>query len=187
MPETTSDHPLCGPEDPQERRRAFVDLFVRVEGDVRRIARGLLWNPNGTLTPTGLVNLAFERLVASASISRGDAKQFLALAANALKQTLIDEARRKMAEKRGGQIVFATLGDVAGDTGISAEELVAVHVALDRLTVANPSLATIVEYKFYLGLTNGEVADMLGIHTNTVERQWEKARAWLYRALSPKC
>ena len=109
-----------------------------------------------------------------------------ALAAKAMRQIIIDHARRANAQKRGGGAVLTGVTIDALPGPASAPNLVALDEALDELAQLNERLAKIVELKFFAGLTVEEMADVLGITTRTVKRDWLLARAWLYRELSDR-
>ncbi len=102
-----------------------------------------------------------------------------------MRQVLVDHARRRMAEKRGGQWERTTLAE--GRYGIAAtlEDLVALDAALDRLDAVDPRLRQVVEHRYFAGLTDREIAEVMGITERTVQRDWARARAWLYKELYP--
>ncbi len=130
---------------------------------------------------------AFLKLSAGASVTANDRAHFVGIAARAMRQILVDHARRRHAEKRGGG-QFVTLGDDAAssDTGTDAETLLAVHDALEALAALDPRLAQVVEMRYFGGLGESEIAVALDVTTRTVQRDWAKARAWLHARLSER-
>jgi RNA polymerase sigma factor (TIGR02999 family) len=166
---------------------AAVDsLFAMVYGELRRLARIHLRGAGEgrTLSATALVNEACMRLLGPASDGAlNDRTHFFAVASRAMRQILLDHARAKLAQKRGGGAVAVTLGDdVAGD-GRDEENLIALNDALTALSKNSERLARIVELRFFAGLNDVEIAAVLGISPRTVQRDWRAARAFLSREL----
>jgi RNA polymerase sigma factor (TIGR02999 family) len=114
-----------------------------------------------------------------------DRAHFFGVAARAMRQILIDHARRRAAQKRGGGWERATLDEDLVGGQAPTEELLALDDALERLGQLDPRLSQVVEYRFFAGLTEEETAALLGITTRTVQRDWAKARAWLHKELDP--
>jgi RNA polymerase sigma factor (TIGR02999 family) len=165
-------------------RDALLDL---VYGPLRSIAaRHLQRERDGhTLQPTALVHELYLRLVDQRSVDWRDRAHFFAVAAQVMRRILVDYARRRKSEKRGGDLVPVTLGlalDVAAGEDF---DIVDLDAALDQLASIFPQQAKIVELRFYGGLTLDETAAALAISPATVSRDWAMARAWLRRALSP--
>ena len=134
--------------------------------------------PGQTLDATALVHEAYLRLVGPADARRwNDRGHFFAAAATAMRRILIDNARRKRAEKRGGELKRQALGDIAAPE--PDEELLAIHEALDRLTEREPLKAKLVELRYFAGLTGEQAAEVLGISPTTADRHWAYVRAWL--------
>jgi RNA polymerase sigma factor (TIGR02999 family) len=188
MDDQPKDDLLYGPGDSDEVKRDLLELFWRVYDRIRAIAQSLLWNPNDTLEATALILTSYEKLLGAASISRGDVNRFLAMAAGVLRWTLVDEARKRKAAIRGGNVVFTTPGkaaqEIAQEHSLSFEEVLTLQLALEQLASVNQRRASIVDFKFYLGMTNSEVATTLNVGPATVEREWRAARKWLSHALS---
>jgi len=159
-------------------------LFPLVYGELRRIAHRQLQGerPGHTLGTTGLVHETYLKLVDQTRIQWRDRGHFFALAARAMRQILVDYARRYRAQRRGGGLrrVSLTDGTAVED---QAELLLAVHEALDRLAVMNERLSQVVECRYFAGLTEEETAVALGVTARTVERDWVKAKGWLYQEL----
>jgi len=141
--------------------------------------------PGDTLSTTALVHETYLKLVDSSHRSYHDRMHFFAVASRAMRQILVDYARRSTAHKRGsGRVV--TLEPEAIASPDRAEELVALDEALERLEALDPRLVRIVELRFFGGLSVDESADALGISPRTVKRDWQKARAFLYDAVRAK-
>lgn len=137
-----------------------------------------------TLEPTALVNELYLRLVDQRQVEWNDRMHFFAVAAQVMRRILVDHARRRKSDKRGGGITPLTLGaalDVASGENL---DVVALDTALEQLAQIFPQQAKIVELRFYGGLTIEETAAMLKISPATISREWTMARAWLRRAMS---
>lgn len=159
-------------------------LFEATYAELRRLAASFLRSerPTHTLQPTSLVNEAYLRLRRAANVEIADRSHFVGVAVRAMRQILIDHARRHRAIKRSGQTVTlheGLLGDHAPDI-----DLIALDQALHRLGDLDARRAQIVELRFFGGLECEEVADQLGISTRTVVRQWRSSRAFLLRELA---
>jgi RNA polymerase sigma factor (TIGR02999 family) len=163
---------------------AFSLAFEAAYGELRRLARGQLrrLRPGQTLTTTALVHEAFMKLVQSPVDTR-DRAHFLSLAARAMRQILVDYARRRGALRRGGDQRPATFEADAIPVEAIAEEVLGIDRALTRLASLDERLARVVEGRFFGGMTEEELAEALGVTARTVRRDWEKARAFLYREL----
>lgn len=139
-----------------------------------------------TLQPTALVNELYLRLVDQRQVEWNDRMHFFAVAAQVMRRILVDHARRRKSDKRGGGITPLTLGaalDVASGENL---DVVALDTALEQLALIFPQQARIVELRFYGGLTIDETAAAMKISPATVSREWTMARAWLRRAMSVK-
>jgi RNA polymerase sigma factor (TIGR02999 family) len=173
-------------ETPDTTIRESDPLLPIVYAELRRLAASYLRRerPGHTLQPTALVHEAYVRLMDQRHIDWSNRAQFMGLAAVMMRRVLVNHARDRLADKRGGGAEHVPL-TLAGE-GIGAEEvnLLDLHDALDRLTESDPRKGKIVELKFFGGLTTDEIAEMLNVSTATVERDWKFARAWLYRAVS---
>lgn len=132
-----------------------------------------------TLQPTALVNEAYLKLDGRDTASFENREHFMAVAARAMRQILVDHARRKTAEKRGGGAIRTTLSKLSVDDQDKAMDVLAIDEALTRLSELNPRHAQVVELKFFGGMTTPELARALDVSVATVERDWMKARAWL--------
>ena len=166
----------------QGDRRAFDDLFSLLYGELRRVAERQLRaeRDDGPLRPTELVNELYLKLVGQLPADVHGRAHFFGIAARAMRQLLVDLARRRDAGKRGGEWVPTTLTDRAAASGESLADVLALEQALGQL---DERQRAIVEYRFYGGLSEEEIAGLLGVSTRTVQREWIKARAWIYSAL----
>jgi RNA polymerase sigma factor (TIGR02999 family) len=163
-------------------------LLPIVYEELRRLAAAYLRRerPGQTLQPTGLVHEAYLRLRKDRPDRWQNRAHFCAIAAHAMRQILIERARARGAQKRGGARPRVTLhDDVAGeDHPLSAVDLLALDEALGRLAALDPEQARLVELRFFGGLTIEETADAMGLSPATVKRHWIVARAWLARELA---
>ena len=164
---------------------AFAEAYALAYGELRRLARRQLGGaPRGrTLVTTVLVNEAFMKLVRG-PINIQDRAHFFALAARAMRQIIVDYARERQAQKRGGAKAPVSLDVDEIAVEHAAGELVGIDEALEQLQELDPRLAQIVEWRFFGGMTEDEVGEALGITSRTVRREWQKAKAFLYRELS---
>jgi len=153
----------------------YEELRAMARRELGREARG------HTLQPTALVHEAYVKLVAG-GLPASDRAHFLAIAARAMRQVLVDHARRRKAVKRGGDRVCTTLTDSGASVDFRPDEIIALDHALEQLEERQK---LIVEFRFFADMEEKEIAEVLGISDRTVRREWVKARAWLYRSLYP--
>ncbi|MEM1096219.1 MAG: sigma-70 family RNA polymerase sigma factor [Bacteroidota bacterium] len=139
---------------------------------------------NHTLSPTALVHEAYLRLIEQDRVTWQNRAHFCALAALAMRRILINYAKQRQAEKRGGGLANVTLEDEHTARTTRADELLALDEALERLEAMNERHAKVVVYRFFGGLTQEEIAEVLGVSVPTVRRDWRLARAWLSTALA---
>ena len=168
-------------------REALDRLLPLVYAELRGLAKRQLRRErrDHTLHPTALVHEAYLRLLEHPPAVAGSRSHFLALAARVMRQVLVDHARRRGTAKRGGDWVRTGLtGDEPMGTPRMTEVL-ALDAALDELDRRSPRLREVVECRFFAGMSEEEIAEALGVSTRTVERDWVKARAWLYQQLYP--
>jgi RNA polymerase sigma factor (TIGR02999 family) len=155
-------------------------LFNRVYDSLKGLAHQVRGGRAGeTLNTTALVHEAFVKLSASKGATWKDEAHFFALAARAMRQIVVDAARREGAAKRGANSPVLSYDDAQQATPIRSEELVALDEALERLNKVDPRRATVVEHRIFAGLTTEETARILNVSPATVERDWRAARAWL--------
>ncbi len=175
----------CPPIDPQhcqapeEVRRAAEELMPMLYADVRRMARRerRRVGAGDTLQTTALINEAYLKLFRAPEFN--DRVHFLRAAALAMRHVLVNHARERMAEKRGGGAVVHSLDDGQDACIEDDQSLLEVHEALDRLNALDVRLAQVVECRFFAGYSDQDTAAALGVTERTVRRDWVKARAWL--------
>lgn len=170
----------------QGNQLVLTELLPLVYGELRRIASSFLQNENQnhTMLTTDLVHEAFIKLVGTHQQTYENRAHFFSVAANSMRQILIDEARKRKAAKRGGGAVKVSLDEGAILTDETADQLVALDEAMKELATFDDQLSRIVELRFFAGLTIEETAEALSVSTSTVKREWSTAKAWLYRAMS---
>ena len=165
---------------------AMHQLLLAVYGELRVLARRQLARrrPGQTIDTTALVHEAYLKM-AEPSAGWADRTHFLAVAATAMRQVLVDAARRRAAKKRGvwARKVDLDAGRLAA-VSAQAEELLALDQALTRLAALDQRLCRVVEMRFFVGLKVDEVAEVLGVTGRTVKRDWRAARAYLYQTLT---
>ncbi|HKN66786.1 MAG TPA: sigma-70 family RNA polymerase sigma factor [Gemmatimonadaceae bacterium] len=160
-------------------------LFPLVYDELRRIAHRQLqreWDGH-TLDTTALVHEAYLKLVDQTRAGFTDRAHFFAVAANAMRRILVDYARRYLADKRGGAPRRVTLTDDMLVAEERADTLLAINEALLELSRIDERLSSVVECRFFGGLTEEETAEVLGVTARTVRRDWTKAKGWLHRTL----
>ncbi len=167
-------------------RSAVDELMPLVYQELKRIAGGQLRNerPGHTLQATALVNEAYMKLVDQRSVSWQNRAHFFGVAAQLMRRILMDYAKAKHREKRGGGVRHATLDEALVVSEDRASDLVVIDEALTRLEALDARQAKVVELRFFGGLSVEETAEAMGISTPTVKREWAMAKAWLYRVLS---
>ena len=160
--------------------------FTAVYEELKRLAHRQLrlLAANATLSTTELVHEAFLKLH-SDDAGWDSRAHFFGAAARAMRQILVDFARRRQAVKRGGSWRMVTLDDAAGSLQVESENLLALDAALERLDAVEPRLRQVVELRFFGGLPEKDAASVLEVSTRTVERDWLKARLFLLRELDP--
>ena len=164
---------------------ALDQLLPHIYEELRAIARAQLrrGSAGATLQATALVHEAYMKLARAGEIEAVDQAHFMAIAARAMRQIVVDQARAALSQKRGGGWRPVTLGAAAGTIALNPEETIALDRALDTLEARQ---RTIVECRYFAGLEETEIAAALGISERTVRREWVKARAWLYASLYPE-
>lgn len=158
-------------------------LMPIVYDELRRVAARQLARHHDppTLQATSLVHEAYLKL-SGGGLNAENRAHMLAIAARAMRQVLVDQARRRGAQKRGGSWARTTLADEQHAVEVAMEDVLALNEALDQL---DPRQRQIVEARFFAGMTEDEIALALGVSDRTVRRDWIKARAWLVHALAP--
>jgi RNA polymerase sigma factor (TIGR02999 family) len=168
--------------------RARDELCAVVHPQLRQIAARHLQRERAghTLEPNALVNELWMRLMGAEPIAFNDRAHFFAVAAQTMRRILIDHARARVAAKRGGEQFRVSLSAVDGFSPVQqSEDVLALDEALSRLERADPRAARVVELRFFGGLSEDEVAEVIGVSTITVKRDWKAARAWLVSRLRP--
>lgn len=165
---------------------AFDRLVPLVYEDLKRIARiqlrrGRIGN---TLDTGALVNEAYLRLVDQTQATWRDRAHFFAVSAIAMRQIVVDYARRRSRLKRGGDVAIVPLDDAQEPGAREADHVLEIDLALKKLTAIDERLARVVECRYFAGLTEEETATALGISVRTAQREWFKARAWLRQELA---
>lgn len=165
--------------------QALEALLPLVEAELRRLARGYLARErkDHTLQTTALVNEAFLRLVDARSIAWEDRAHFLGIAARLMRRVLVDYARTRGYQKRGGDLQRVSLDEAMVVSPDLDFNLLALDRALDKLGEADPRKARVIEMRFFGGLTVEETAEALQVSADTVKRDWRLAKLWLLREL----
>ncbi|HUQ20513.1 MAG TPA: ECF-type sigma factor [Gemmatimonadaceae bacterium] len=163
-------------------KSALDALFVLAYDELRRIARRVRSGRNETISTTALVHEAYLKLLPS-TVPAKDGAHLKLLIARAMREVLIDGARRRHAGKRGGADVAITFDDEAHTSPVEAAKLLELHEALEDLEKVDPRRAAVVECRFFGGLDIDETAAALDLSTATVKRDWRVARAWLTQAM----
>jgi RNA polymerase sigma-70 factor, ECF subfamily len=163
---------------------ALERLAPVVEGELRRVARKCLRKeqPGDTLQPTALVNEAYIRLIGWNSVEWQDRKHFYAVAAKMMRRILLNQAINRGRQKRGGSALLVSLAE-ADQASQRSADMLALNEALIKLAQIDARRSQLVELRFFGGLTADETAEVLGISVRTVCREWDLARAWLFREL----
>lgn len=163
---------------------ALEELAPLVEGELRRLARAYLSREaaNNTLQPTALVNEAYVRLIEWSAVEWKNRAHFYAVAAKIMRRVLVNQALARQRKKRGGSAVLVSLTEA----GVALEhpaDVIALDEALLALARFDDRKSRLVELRFFGGLNAEETAEVLGISLRTVHREWDLARAWLFREL----
>lgn len=168
---------------------ALDRLIPLVYNELRRLARQCMRKERAghTLQTTALVNEAYLRLVKSSRVEWQDRAHFFAVAAQLMRRVLVDEARRRKYQKRGGEFTRLTLSDEALPTTQHREvDLIALDEALERLAEFAPRKCKVVEMRFFGGLSIDQTSVVLGVSVDIVKREWRTAKLWLFEELSSR-
>lgn len=165
----------------QEREKAFEALIPLVYDDLKRLARRQLLRMRAgeTLDATALAHESYLKLKDYANLDWADRQHFFAIAARAMRQILVDYARRRKAGKRYGKKVRVELESVIATSDERAEQILHINQLLERLEMVDVDLVQVVECRFFAGYSQEETASILDIGLRTVQRRWHRARGWL--------
>ena len=180
-------HQASAPREITGSRRDLDLLFSVTYEELRRLASSVKRNdPGATLSPTMLVNEAWLKLASSPPTAVASRLHFKRIAARAMRQVLVEAARRHSAEKRGADVAFVTFDEALASTTTAtshADEFLALDAALEELRLAHPRQALMVESRFFGGLDITETAELLEVSEATIVRDWRAAKAWLAHEL----
>jgi RNA polymerase sigma-70 factor, ECF subfamily len=168
------------------KQSALDELYPLVYDELHRLARRYMSRERKghTLQTTALINEAYVRLVDQKNVNWANRSHFFAISAQIMRRILIDHARRHAYAKRGGGAQQVSLEEVAAITPDQGRELVRLDEALKSLAERDPRRSQVVELRYFGGLNNEEIAGVLNVSENTVTRDWNMARAWLYQQLA---
>lgn len=165
---------------------ALDQMMPLVYDELHRIARRA-WRQQAhgnTLQPTALINEAYLKLAKSENATYQDRCHFFAVACKAMRQILVNHAKGRLSGKRGHGLAHVSLDDVQPAVHQEAEEIVALHEALDGLHAVDPRKSMVVEMRYFGGLSIEETAEAMGVSVGTVNRDWRLARSWLIRQMN---
>ena len=184
--DNNSDSTRLSPVGKDHDPRAAQDLLPLVYDELRVLARARLKRvpPGQTLQPTALVHEAYLRLVGSEDPGWDGRGHFFAAAAQAMRDILVEHARRKMAKKRGGDRRRVAAEEAEPTLEPPSEDVLAIDEAIKRLEQDDPRKGQIVNLRYFARLTTAETAVALGVSVGTIEREWRYIRAWLQRELT---
>ena len=168
------------------KQSALDELYPLVYDELHRLARRYMSRErkDHTLQTTALINEAYVRLVDQKNVNWANRSHFFAISAQIMRRILIDHARRHAYAKRGGGAQQVSLEEVAAITPDQGRELMRLDEALKSLAERDPRRSQVVELRYFGGLNNEEIAGVLHVSENTVTRDWNMARAWLYQQLT---
>jgi RNA polymerase sigma factor (TIGR02999 family) len=169
----------AGSGDAKAGNRAYALVYA----ELRRLAARQLRNNDATLTPTALVNETFLKLSGGSLASLDNRRHFFNLAVRAMRQTLIDHARDRLAQKRGGAFVRTELDEHMPDLSLDAQQILAIEQALHLLDAQDPELAELFGWHMFAGLDTQRIAELRGVNRRTVQRDLELARSYIRLSL----
>lgn len=167
--------------------RAKEELFSALYGELHRMAKRQLAQHGGqnSLGASTLLHQAYLDISQRSGADFPDQARFMGYAACVMRGLIIDHARNRQAQKRGGRFEITALNTEVADNAVNAGELTQISDALDDLAKVEPALCEVVDLKFFCGFSFSEIAAMRGISERTVQRNWEKARIYLHRSIRP--
>ena len=170
------------------KRESLDQLIPLVYAELRRLADSFMRGErvNHTLQPTALVHEAYLRLIDQREVNWQNRAHFFSIAAETMRRILVNHAHSNQAAKRGGRAVRLSIDEAINFPGVPEVDLVLLDEALDRLASFDAQQSRIVELRFFGGLAVKEVAEITGLSTATVEREWRTAKAWLHHQISAK-
>lgn len=185
MQSSPKDLTLLLSEVSRGNKTAINEIFPIVYNELRKIASKYLFREYGerTIQTTELVHEAYLKIIGGENISFENKSHFFGIAANAMRQLLVDLARKRNAEKRGGSHTRISLVDGLLISTEHDEKILELDDALKKLSEVDERLSKIVELRFFAGLNVEETANVLDCSASTVKREWSLARAWLFREL----
>ena len=171
----------AGQTDP----RAASELLSLVYEELRRLAAAKMASeaPGQTLQATALVHEAWLRLADGSNRQYANRRHFFSAAAQAMRHLLIERARRKLRERHGGILQRVDIDDVQIAAPVDDERLIQINTALEELALLAPEKAEVVKLRFFVGLDEKEIAELLGLSPRTVERYWSYSKAWLFERI----
>lgn len=175
---------MATPAPPPQNAPSLDELFTLTYAELRKLAAAVRrGDPSATLNPTALVNEAWLKMARSPGLHAQSPLHFKRIAARAMRQILVEAARRRVAAKRGGGELTVAFDSALQPAACAGRELLAMNDVLDRLQALNPRQAAMVESRFFGGLEIPEIALLLNVSEATILRDWRAARAWLAREL----
>ena len=164
---------------------ADKQLFELIYSDLKRMAHGRLWRDGGVaeLNTTMLVHESYLKFVQNGELSPADRPAFIAYVGRVMRSVLVDYVRERQARKRGGGADVITLTTSVEGELLDTERLLAVNAAMGTLEKIAPELHQLVEMRYFAGLSVKEIGELKGVSSRTVEREWEKARAFLRKLM----
>jgi RNA polymerase sigma factor (TIGR02999 family) len=162
-------------------------LFAALYSELHRLAKSQLARHGFpmTLSPTTLLHQAYLDIAERSGPSFPDRPRFLGYTARVMRGLIVDHARNRQAQKRGGQFEITSLGTDAGENSVDHKELTLISESLEELAKVDAPLAELVDLKFFCGFSFAEIAAMRSVSERTVQRNWEKARIYLHRSIRP--
>jgi RNA polymerase sigma factor (TIGR02999 family) len=162
-------------------------LFTTMYAELRRLARARLraGGRDALLDTSSLVHESYLRFAGAGRLRLQDRTHFVRWAGRAMRSVIVDFARRRLADRRGGGQATVRLTTGIGEVASGESEILRVHTALEDMAARDPRMADIVEMRYFAGMTQSEIAEAIGVHERTVRREWEKARLFLREALEP--
>jgi RNA polymerase sigma factor (TIGR02999 family) len=181
MNSTAKNRPDLSSGEETAKPQGTDQLLALIYDGLRKLAAAKMAgeSPEHTLQPTALVHEAWLRLAGNRERSFNDRTHFFAAAAEAMRRILVDNARRKRAQRHGGGRHRTELTDIAAPPSLQDDQVIAVNDALNKFTAIDPQKAELVKLRYFVGMTIGEAAAVLGISEGTAKRHWAYARAWL--------